>query len=108
MVDVTKPDPESGCSRHWPFHPPQGLAPAYLSDTEAATGVLALLCEVIGEPLDHGLAARRYVMSGSSTAGLPSRLPATATPATRHRHSGTDRSTFDGKQSNFDVRGHGA
>nr|WP_119590263.1 hypothetical protein [Streptomyces scabiei] len=40
------------------------VAPAYLSDTEAATGVLALLCEQIGEPLEHGLAARRYAMSG--------------------------------------------
>ncbi|MFD0622320.1 hypothetical protein ACFQ2K_05240 [Streptomyces sanglieri] len=31
------------------------VAPAYLSDT---ADVLALLCEEIGEPLDHGLAAR--------------------------------------------------
>ncbi|GHE14719.1 hypothetical protein GCM10010339_86540 [Streptomyces alanosinicus] len=29
-----------------------------------ATRILALLCEEIGEPLDHGLAARRYAMSG--------------------------------------------
>lgn len=36
------------------------VAPAYLSDTETATGVLALLCEEIGEPLEHGLATRRY------------------------------------------------
>ncbi|WP_234019707.1 hypothetical protein [Streptomyces sp. CNS654] len=34
------------------------VAPAYLSDTEAAD-VLALLCDEIGEPPDHGLAARR-------------------------------------------------
>ncbi|MGW4983809.1 hypothetical protein [Streptomyces mirabilis] len=40
------------------------VAPAYLSDTDAAHGVLALLCEEIGEPLEHGLAARRYAMSG--------------------------------------------
>ncbi|KOU55500.1 hypothetical protein ADK56_02455 [Streptomyces sp. MMG1522] len=40
------------------------VAPAYLSDSEAAD-VLALLCEQIGEPLDHGLAARRYAMAGT-------------------------------------------
>ncbi|MGW2602572.1 hypothetical protein [Streptomyces klenkii] len=44
------------------------VAPAYLSDTEAATGALALLCEQIGEPLEHGLAARRYAMSGDRRA----------------------------------------
>ncbi|WP_329538321.1 hypothetical protein OG568_59300 (plasmid) [Streptomyces sp. NBC_01450] len=44
------------------------VAPAYLSDTEAATGVMALLCEQIGEPLEHGLAARRYAMSGDRRA----------------------------------------
>lgn len=44
------------------------VAPAYLSDTEAATGVLALLCEQIGEPLEHGLAARRYAISGDRRA----------------------------------------
>ncbi|AVH61803.1 MULTISPECIES: hypothetical protein [Streptomyces] len=44
------------------------VAPAYLSDTEAATGVMALLCEEIGEPLEHGLAARRYAMSGDRRA----------------------------------------
>jgi hypothetical protein len=38
------------------------VAPAYLSDTEAAE-VLALLCERIGEPLEHSLAARRYAMA---------------------------------------------
>ncbi|MFJ3099560.1 hypothetical protein [Streptomyces hydrogenans] len=43
------------------------VAPAYLSDTEAAD-VLALLCDQIGEPLDHGLAARRYAMSGDRRA----------------------------------------
>ncbi|GGV97560.1 hypothetical protein GCM10015535_69170 [Streptomyces gelaticus] len=43
------------------------VAPAYLSDT-AATDVLALFCEEIGEPLDHGLAARRYAMSGDRRA----------------------------------------
>jgi len=43
------------------------VAPAYLSDTEAAD-VLALLCEQIGEPLEHGLAARRYAISGDPRA----------------------------------------
>ncbi|MFF3019701.1 hypothetical protein [Streptomyces sp. NPDC057939] len=43
------------------------VAPAYLSDTEAAD-VLALLCDQIGEPLDHDLAARRYAMSGDRRA----------------------------------------
>ncbi|MFC9131888.1 hypothetical protein ACFT4A_34335 [Streptomyces sp. NPDC057099] len=44
------------------------VAPAYLSDKEAATGVMALLCEEIGEPLERGLAARRYAMSGDRRA----------------------------------------
>ncbi|MFJ1887165.1 MULTISPECIES: hypothetical protein [unclassified Streptomyces] len=43
------------------------VAPAYLADT-AAADVLALLCEEIGEPLEHGLAARRYTMSGDRRA----------------------------------------
>ncbi|MFJ8854924.1 hypothetical protein [Streptomyces sp. NPDC102437] len=43
------------------------VASAYLSDTDAAD-VLAPLCEEIGEPLDHGLAARRYAMSGDRRA----------------------------------------
>ncbi|MGW6706129.1 hypothetical protein ACWGDE_14725 [Streptomyces sp. NPDC054956] len=43
------------------------VAPAYLSD-EQATDILALLCEQIGEPLEHGLAARRYAMSGDRRA----------------------------------------
>ncbi|MDX3528482.1 hypothetical protein P1P75_19040 [Streptomyces sp. ID05-39B] len=43
------------------------VAPAYLSDTDAAE-VLALLCEQIGEPLEDGLAARRYTMSGDRRA----------------------------------------
>ncbi|MFE5334228.1 hypothetical protein ACFRCG_48600, partial [Embleya sp. NPDC056575] len=43
------------------------VAPAYLSDIEAAD-VLALLCDQIGEPLEHGLAARRYAMSGDRRA----------------------------------------
>ncbi|MEE1943100.1 hypothetical protein V1L54_27465 [Streptomyces sp. TRM 70361] len=43
------------------------VAPVYLSDTDAAD-VLALLCEQIGEPLEHGLAARRYAMSGDRRA----------------------------------------
>ncbi|MGW2051963.1 hypothetical protein ACWCPF_43615 [Streptomyces sp. NPDC001858] len=44
------------------------VAPAYLADTDAASGVMALLCEQIGEPLEHGLAARRYAMSGDRRA----------------------------------------
>ncbi|MEU5397140.1 hypothetical protein ACH5A2_41010 [Streptomyces collinus] len=43
------------------------VAPAYLSDTDAADA-LALLCEEIGEPLEHGLAARRYATSGDRRA----------------------------------------
>ncbi|MEU6011509.1 hypothetical protein [Streptomyces sp. NPDC047453] len=43
------------------------VAPTYLSDT-AAADVLALLCEEIGEPLEHGLAARRYAISGDRRA----------------------------------------
>ncbi|AWZ05230.1 MULTISPECIES: hypothetical protein [unclassified Streptomyces] len=39
------------------------VAPAYLSDTDAAD-VLARLCEQIGETIENGLAARRYAMSG--------------------------------------------
>ncbi|OII61310.1 hypothetical protein BJP40_05925 [Streptomyces sp. CC53] len=42
-------------------------APAYLSDTEAAD-ILALLCEEIGESLEHGLAARRYAITGDRRA----------------------------------------
>lgn len=46
------------------------VAPAYLSDDEAAAarGPLALLCEQIGEPLAQGLAARRYALSGDRRA----------------------------------------
>ncbi|WP_327188285.1 hypothetical protein [Streptomyces sp. NBC_01334] len=43
------------------------VAPAYLSYIETAD-VLALLCEQIGEPPEHGLAARRYAMSGDRRA----------------------------------------
>ncbi|MER5852824.1 hypothetical protein ABT126_39080 [Streptomyces sp. NPDC002012] len=43
------------------------VAPAYLSDTEAAD-VLAPLCDQIGETLDNGLAARRYALSGDRRA----------------------------------------
>ncbi|MEU1378001.1 hypothetical protein ABZ442_30755 [Streptomyces triculaminicus] len=43
------------------------VAPAYLSDTDAVN-VLAPLCEAIGEDLEHGLAARRYAMSGDRRA----------------------------------------
>ncbi|MFC9624808.1 hypothetical protein ACFTXM_34195 [Streptomyces sp. NPDC056930] len=44
------------------------VAPAYLSDTEATNGALALLCEEIGEPLEHGLAAGRYALTGDRRA----------------------------------------
>ncbi|MFE2015640.1 hypothetical protein [Streptomyces sp. NPDC059491] len=43
------------------------VAPAYLSDTEAAD-ILAPLCNEIGEDLDHGLAARRYALTGDRRA----------------------------------------
>ncbi|MFE6462373.1 hypothetical protein ACFVP0_33620 [Streptomyces cinereoruber] len=43
------------------------VAPAYLSDTDAAD-VLAPLCEAIGEDLEAGLAARRYALSGDRRA----------------------------------------
>ncbi|MFE6885869.1 hypothetical protein [Streptomyces sp. NPDC057702] len=43
------------------------VAPAYLSDTEAAD-VLALLCEQIGETVENGLAARRYALTGDRQA----------------------------------------
>lgn len=43
------------------------VAPAYLSHTDAAD-VLALLCEELGEPFEHGLTARRYAMSGDRRA----------------------------------------
>ncbi|MFI6730296.1 hypothetical protein [Streptomyces atratus] len=39
------------------------VAPAYLSDHQAADR-LALLCDEIGETLDHGLAVRRYALTG--------------------------------------------
>lgn len=42
-------------------------APAYLADDEAADR-LALLCDQIGEPLEQGLASRRYVLSGDRRA----------------------------------------
>jgi hypothetical protein len=43
------------------------VAPAYLSDTDAAD-VLTLLCKQIGEPLEQGLAARHYAMPGDRRA----------------------------------------
>ncbi|MGO4636390.1 hypothetical protein AB4225_36645 [Streptomyces sp. 2RAF24] len=43
------------------------VAPAYLSDTDAADA-LALLCDQIGEPLDQALAARRYALTGDRRA----------------------------------------
>ncbi|MFF3864094.1 hypothetical protein [Streptomyces sp. NPDC002209] len=43
------------------------VAPAYLSDEQAAD-VLTLLCDQSGEDLEHGLAARRYAMSGDRRA----------------------------------------
>ncbi|MGY1503760.1 hypothetical protein ACW4TU_45625 (plasmid) [Streptomyces sp. QTS52] len=43
------------------------VAPAYLSDTDAAD-VLAPLCAQTGAALEDGLAARRYAMSGDRRA----------------------------------------
>ncbi|WP_331726438.1 hypothetical protein [Streptomyces uncialis] len=43
------------------------LAPSYLTDHEAAD-LLDRLCDDIGIPLDHGLAARRYALSGDRRA----------------------------------------
>ncbi|MEU5836435.1 hypothetical protein ABZ820_22575 [Streptomyces diacarni] len=43
------------------------VAPAYLSDADAAD-VLAPLCEEIGQDLEHGLAARRYALTGDRRA----------------------------------------
>ncbi|GGN64226.1 hypothetical protein GCM10012285_66130 [Streptomyces kronopolitis] len=43
------------------------VAPAHVSDI-AAADVLAPLCHEIGEPLDHGLAARRYALTGDRRA----------------------------------------
>jgi hypothetical protein len=43
------------------------VAPSCLSDTGAAD-VVAPLCEAIGEELEHGLAARRYGLSGDRRA----------------------------------------
>ncbi|MFF8323000.1 hypothetical protein ACF06V_38395 [Streptomyces bobili] len=43
------------------------VAPACLSDTGAAD-ILGLLFQQIDEPLEHGLAARRYAMSGDRRA----------------------------------------
>ncbi|MEU1798850.1 hypothetical protein [Streptomyces californicus] len=43
------------------------VAPAYLSDTEAAD-VLALLCDQIEETVENGLAARRYALTGDRRA----------------------------------------
>jgi hypothetical protein len=43
------------------------VAPAYLSDTEAAD-VLAPLCEEIGKTVPDALAARRYAITGDRRA----------------------------------------
>jgi hypothetical protein len=61
------------------------VAPAYLSDSEAAE-VLVLLCEQIGEPLEYSLAARRYAMAGDRRA-LHGHHPATT--AARRQLRGT-------------------
>jgi hypothetical protein len=39
-----------------------------LAPLRAASYILAPLCEQIGEDLEHGLAARRYAMSGDRRA----------------------------------------
>ncbi|MGW3563508.1 hypothetical protein ACWDSL_06340 [Streptomyces sp. NPDC000941] len=56
------------------------VAPAYLSDADAA-GALAPLCDAIGEDLDHGLAARRYALTGD-------RVPCTAPCSENRKASG--------------------
>ncbi|MFF9193564.1 hypothetical protein ACF09L_00005 [Streptomyces sp. NPDC014779] len=43
------------------------IAPAYLSDAQA-TDIVALLCDDVGEPLEYGLAARRYALTGDRRA----------------------------------------
>ncbi|MFE9413909.1 hypothetical protein ACFYN0_34765 [Streptomyces sp. NPDC006704] len=43
------------------------VAPAYLRDADAAD-VLAPLCNVVGEDVEHGLAARRYALTGDRRA----------------------------------------
>ncbi|WP_189969483.1 hypothetical protein [Streptomyces violascens] len=43
------------------------VAPAYL-DAHQAADCLALLCHQIGDPLDHGLASRRYALTGDRRA----------------------------------------
>jgi hypothetical protein len=61
------------------------VAPAYLSDTDAAD-VLAPLCEEIGEPFRHSLAARRYALYGDRRAlhGTPGCwMPCTSSSAAR-------------------------
>jgi hypothetical protein len=60
------------------------VASAYLSDTDA-TDILALLCEQIGEPLDHGLAARRYALTGDRRALSRLRLSCVGLPLSAAR-----------------------
>jgi hypothetical protein len=43
------------------------VAPAYLADDEVAD-CLGLFCGQIGEPLERGLASRRYALSGDRRA----------------------------------------
>lgn len=43
------------------------VAPAYQSDAEASR-ITTRLCEAIGEPLEHALAARRYAITGDRRA----------------------------------------
>ncbi|MFI6689725.1 hypothetical protein [Streptomyces sp. NPDC050485] len=50
-----------------PHRPPTIRRSILLGDDEAA-GRLVLFCERIGEPLDRGLASRRYVLSGDRRA----------------------------------------
>ncbi|WP_030753160.1 hypothetical protein [Streptomyces sp. NRRL S-31] len=80
------------------------VAPACLSDIEAAD-VLVLLCEEIGEPLDRGLAARRYAISGDRRA-----LRGTVLQALRERlpggwHSGGAASGYEATPGTFPAGG---
>ncbi|MFI9041764.1 hypothetical protein [Streptomyces sp. NPDC053726] len=54
-------------STHATGEPLPEVAPAYLSDTDA-TDILTRFCNDIGIDLDHGLAARRYALSGDRRA----------------------------------------
>ncbi|MGA5874191.1 hypothetical protein [Streptomyces cinereoruber] len=60
------------------------VAPAYLSEV---ADVLALLCDQVGEPLNHGLAARRYAVSDDRRALHGTRHVEALVPAAPVRHT---------------------